>query len=75
MLYNYNAEYTMKHSAACYDVAINSTSKIRLSFNLAIVYQIWYLIEMVVAKWMKWSIWKILLRLQLNSILLIEYVF
>ena len=41
MLYNYNAEHTTKHSAACYDVAINSQSKTWLSFNLSMVYQFW----------------------------------
>ena len=39
MLYT---EYTTKHSAACRDVAINSTSGTWLSFNLSVVYQIWY---------------------------------
>ena len=42
MLYNYKTEYTTKHSVACYDVAINSTSKTRLSFNLSIVNKIWW---------------------------------
>ena len=42
MSYKYNTEYTTKHSAVCYDIAMNSTSKTWLSFNLSIVYQIWW---------------------------------
>ena len=40
MLYDYYSKYTTKHSVACNDVYINSTSKSLLSFNLLIVYYI-----------------------------------
>ena len=39
MLYDYNTEYTTKHSTKCYDVDIKSTWKIWLSFNKSKVYQ------------------------------------
>ena len=33
MLYEYNTEYTTKHSATCYDEDLNSLGKTRLSFT------------------------------------------
>ena len=42
MLYDYDTEYTTKHSAACYyiHVDINSTVKTSLRFNLSVVYHV-----------------------------------
>ena len=40
MLYEYNTEYTRKHSAMCYHEELNSTGKTWLSFNTSIVYQL-----------------------------------
>ena len=42
ILYNYNIEYTTKHSVACYDVVINGISLTWLSSKLSKVYQIWW---------------------------------
>ena len=38
--YEYNTEYTRKHSAACYHEDSNSTRKTWLRFNTSIVYQL-----------------------------------
>ena len=36
---NYNTEYTTKHSTVCFDVDINGSGKVCLSFNFSLVYQ------------------------------------
>ena len=41
MLYEYNAEYTTKHSATYYDEDLNITGKTWLSFNTSTVCQVW----------------------------------
>ena len=40
MLYEYNTEYTRKHSVACYREDLNVTEKTWLRFNTSIVYQL-----------------------------------
>ena len=40
MIYEYNTEYTKKQSATCYHEDLNSTGKIKLSFNTSLVCQI-----------------------------------
>ena len=40
MLYEYNSEYTTKHSATCFHEDINNTGKTWLSFNTSIVCQV-----------------------------------
>ena len=41
MLYEYNTEYTTKHSAACLDEDLNCRGKSWLSFNMSRVCQVW----------------------------------
>ena len=41
MLYEYNAEYTTKHSAMCSDEDLNSREKTWLSFNTSTVCPVW----------------------------------
>ena len=42
MLYDYNTEYTPKHSSTCYNahILVNSTGKTWSSLNLSTVYQV-----------------------------------
>ena len=40
MLYEYNAEYTTKHSVTCYDENLNSKGETWLSFNTSTVCQV-----------------------------------
>ena len=40
MLYEYNTDYTRKHSAKCYHGDLNSTGKTWLRLNTSIVYQL-----------------------------------
>ena len=40
MVYEYNTEYTRKHSAACYYEDLNVIGKTWLRFNTMIVYQL-----------------------------------
>ena len=41
MQYEYNTEYTTKHSVTCSDEDINNTVKTWLSFNKSTVCQVW----------------------------------
>ena len=40
MLYEYNNEYTRKHSVMCYHGDLNNAWKMWFSFNTSIVYQL-----------------------------------